>query len=644
MGDFHFLRPWWLLAVPFGVALIVRLFRMQARGGGWRRIVDRPLQPLVLSEAGTQAGHRWPLAAALAAWVLASVAMAGPAWERLPVPAFRSDEALVVVLDMSRSMDAADLEPSRLARAKLKLLSLLESRTSGQTGLVVFSSHAFTVTPLTTDNRTVAALVSALSTDIMPSQGTVIEAGLEKAASLLRQANVREGRMLLISDGAASPDAISLASDLRDDGYELNVLGVGTQDGAPIPQQDGGFLTDGRGNVVVPRLDPRSLARLAEAGGGRFSPLTANDSDLERLLPVQQAGGVSAGADDDERVAEIWRDAGPWLALLLLPLLATGFRRGWVAVWLCALLIVPPGVGAQPPASAADGGASAASDERGGSWWGERWQSLWSRPDQRGAAAMDEERHARAAELFDDRQWRAAASYRAGDYADSAAALEGLDSASAHYNRGNALARDGRVEQAIAAYERALELEPDHDDARHNRDLLEELLDENQPEQQASSGEPEQQDPESPQDGEQGERSGDEQQADDAQSGEPQQRRAQSPQDGGSSQGEPSDGADEEPAEQTADAEAGSEGSDAPGEAEAEPEPREGRQAEADAQADAAGEDDVEQWASDQAAEQWLRRIEQDPGGLLRRKFLYQYQRRDQDGNPVWQGEETRPW
>src|SRR5690606_41941672 len=109
--NFHFLRPAWLLALPVGVALIVYAFRAQASGGAWRRVVDRALQPLVLTAADRYSGRRWPLIAALLAWSIATIALAGPAWERLPVPAFRSNEALVVALDLSRSMDAADLSP-----------------------------------------------------------------------------------------------------------------------------------------------------------------------------------------------------------------------------------------------------------------------------------------------------------------------------------------------------------------------------------------------------------------------------------------------------------------------------------------------------------------------------------------------------
>src|SRR5690606_38281110 len=230
----HFLRPAWLIALPLGAVLIFAALRAQASGGAWRRVVDRALQPLVLSDSDRYSGRRLPLLGALFAWAVATIALAGPTWERLPVPAFRSNEALVVALDLSRSMDAADLPPSRITRAKLKLLSLLDRRDGGQTGLVVFSAHAFTVTPLTTDTRTIASLVAALTTDIMPSQGSRIDVGLAKAAALLRQANVTNGRILLMTDAPPSARDVAAARALAAEGIAVSVLAIGTEDGAPI--------------------------------------------------------------------------------------------------------------------------------------------------------------------------------------------------------------------------------------------------------------------------------------------------------------------------------------------------------------------------------------------------------------------------
>src|SRR6185369_14687102 len=186
--------------LPVALWLIWRVVGGRAEGGGWRTLVDPGLRAHVLAEPEVLRESRWPLIALAGCAVLALVALAGPAWERLPVPAFRSDEALVVALDLSRSMDAGDVEPSRLARAKLKLLDLLEKRSAGQTALLVFTTHAFTVTPLTTDTRTIASLVGAISTDIMPTRGGSLAAGLDKARALLRQTGVRSGDVLLITD------------------------------------------------------------------------------------------------------------------------------------------------------------------------------------------------------------------------------------------------------------------------------------------------------------------------------------------------------------------------------------------------------------------------------------------------------------
>jgi Ca-activated chloride channel family protein len=260
VAEFHFLRPLWLLVLPVGAWLIWQLLRGRADSGGWRSVVEASLRPHVLAEPAVLRDSRLALFVALAAWLVAIVALAGPTWERLPVPAFRSDEALVVALDLSRSMNAGDVEPSRLERAKLKLLDLLERRAAGQTALVVFSTHAFTVTPLTTDTRTISSLISAVDTDIMPTQGGSVAAGLERAAMLLDQTGLRRGDVLLITDSEVADRDLDAAGKLFRDGYRVSVLAVGTEQGAPIPRREGGFVTDDNGQVVVPQVDAAAAA------------------------------------------------------------------------------------------------------------------------------------------------------------------------------------------------------------------------------------------------------------------------------------------------------------------------------------------------------------------------------------------------
>ena len=381
-ADFHWIRPEWLLAVPVVVVIAVLLARRQLGAGHWRGVVDPALMPHVLSRTpGRGTDWRWWLLGL--AGVIASIALAGPSWQRVEQPVFRAEQALVIALDLSRSMDAQDIEPSRLARARLKILGMLERRESGQTALLVYTSNAFTVTPLTDDNDTIAALVNSLTTDIMPSRGSYPEIGIRKGQALLEQAGVGYGEVLLIADGGASPSAEEAARELREAGFTLSVLGVGTREGAPIPRTSGGFVTDNRGQIAVARLEERGLQDLAGAGGGRFAVLSPDDGDIDYLLSGEVR--AAATASKDSLASDQWREEGPWLVLLLLPLAALAFRRGWVLVLLVFVAPLPQ------QARAAI------------------WDDLWLNKDQQAQRALEQGNPADAAVLFEDPEWRGVA-------------------------------------------------------------------------------------------------------------------------------------------------------------------------------------------------------------------------------------------
>ncbi|MDJ0759250.1 MAG: VWA domain-containing protein [Woeseiaceae bacterium] len=597
LSDLNFIRPELLWGIPVVIVTAFLLARRHLAAGSWMDVIDERLAPHVLS--GTQ--HQ---SSSLPWWLLgitgslAFVALAGPTWERVQQPVYRSDQAMVVALDLSRSMDAQDVAPSRLLRSRLKILDLLERRATGQTALVVYSANAFTVTPLTDDTDTIAALVNSLGTDIMPSRGSYPVAAIEKGQRLLEQAGVSYGEVLLITDGGTSPAAERYARELLESGYTLSILGVGTREGAPIPRQNGGFVTDGSGNIAVPRLEESDLRKLASAGGGRYATLSADSQDLDYLLSGEVTGDVGAegSAADESLSTDQWREEGPWLVLLILPLAALAFRRGWVLLLLVFVLPVMP---AQ---------ASVFDD----------FKALFQNNDQKGRAALADGDPERAAELFEDPDWQNVALYRNGDFKEAAARFAESGDARNLYNLGNSMAKLGEFESALDAYEQVLEMDPADEDAAYNRDLVQELMSQQEQQEQQQS--------------EQGEGDGEESDSENSQ---------QSEQEGEQSDGQ-SDGES-----QNSDAE-----QQDPNEEDLEALQEELQRAAEEQQQSEQQLSEAEltklRYAQEQeqAMEQWLRRIPNDPGGLLRRKFRYQYQRegQDQDGNNLWPDNEVQPW
>ena len=439
--DLHWIRPLWLLALPLAALPWIPGRRS---GGPWIRVVDPALAPFVLRRRGAQGGWLGRFAASLGLAVCL-LALAGPAWRQAPQSFNRSADQLVVLLDVSRSMLAGDLSPSRLERARLKVKESLRLRAGGGTGLVAFSGHAFTVAPVTTDAATVVNLLDVLAPDIMPSRGSNVATAIARGQRLLEQAEARRGRLLLLTDSAGGERAVNAARKLRDAGHTLLVLGAATRDGAPVPDMQGGFLRSRDSGLVLSRPDQDALLRLAREGGGAYRPISAGNADLEELLrrgSLARAGAAVAVAERDMQ-ARRWRDEGPLLLILLAPLVALAFRRGWA---LALVLAVPLG------AFASDG------------WF--------TSSDRQGARAFQQGDFPRAEALFDDPAWKAAALYRQGRFHAAARLLEPSRTPAGRYNRATALALAGDIPDAIRLYEELLLEHPGYADARHNLAVL----------------------------------------------------------------------------------------------------------------------------------------------------------------------------
>lgn len=659
LGEFHFLRPAWLLAVllvPFGIWL---WRRTRSAANRWASLVDAHLLPhlLVTGSAQRRGTAAW-LAASL--WVLACLALAGPAWEREPMPLYRNDAARVIALELAPTMLASDIRPSRLERARYRINDILDASRDQQTALIAYAGDAFVVAPLTSDVNTVRNLLDALTPDVMPVAGNATDKAIDSAVRLIRQAGLNKGDIILVADSAGE-GAIESARAAQADGMRVSVLGVGSDKGAPIPLGGGGFLSDDKGNIVLPRLDEAGLRQLASAGGGRYARLDADGHDLATLLDASAVDARDAPASTGESARSArFVDRGAWLILPMLVLALLCFRRGWLVVFVLAVAV--------PPRAQAF-----------------EWADLWSRPDQRAAAALAEGRAADAKALAKDPALQGSAAYRADDFAAAGKAWNKLDTADAHYNRGNALAKQGEYEKAIQAYDAALAKAPGMEDAKANRKAVEEWLKRHQEQEQKSNQSQNQQGQSS--DSKQGS-SG---QSSQAQSGQDESSSESKPeqsegsdfkstqeQQGDQSAGQPSgaeQGQDAKPPEQAHDGKAGSDaskpadpGQDQPSPGQEPPADGKGSDAaEAQSQAEAAASEaqraedqgklsqaidqalkqptegtgrGVTRTPEEQAAEenrqalqQWLQRIPDDPGGLLRRKFQLEHQRRQREGD-----------
>lgn len=630
VSQFHFVRPLWLLALLPWLLILLSLWRRHNHGGVWEKIIDPRLRPFVLMGASSTRRSRLALWLGAIVAALMILAQAGPVWEKRPQPLFQQQSALVIALDLSRSMDAGDLSPSRLARARFKVNDILDRRKDGQTALLVWAATPFTVTPLTDDVKTIRSLLPSLSTTMMPAQGSRADRAIDKAVELMKNAGQLHGDILLLTDGAGG-DARAAAQTARRQGYRISVLAIGSREGAPVPLPGGGFLKDRDGGIVIPKLDSASLRQLAQLGGGGFMQLSANDNDVNTLLaPINQPHLDQPGKKTTLNT-DSWYEQGPWLLLLALPLAALLFRRGEVFLLLVFLLPLPQ------PAQAFE------------------WQDLWLNKNQQAEKLMQQKKPEVAAEKFTDPRWKAAAQYRAGHYPQAGKTLEKFDDADSWYNRGNALAKAGQLPQALSAYEEALKRNPQLDDAGYNKQLIEKALQQQQKQQQKEQQKQGQQQgqPSSQQQGQdaQSQQSKDSQsQKSQSQDSKPQDAKGSAAQEKKQDPSKDSSASDTTTQQQSGQAEDKKTSAAKPSEEEKDPkkQPANAEQTPAtkppanhapEQNASAADTADEQPLTDEQrATQQWLRRIPDDPGGLLRRKFRYQYQQQSQDS------QESQPW
>jgi len=667
VNNFHFIRPWWLLAFVALFLVIFLLKKIRYYQSPWQHFLPSHLASALLENSQSQAAKTASASSQTRYWLKPLIigsciifSLAGPAWQKLPQPVYQLERGAVLIMDMSYSMYATDVKPNRLTRARYKAIDLLKKINEGDVGLIAYAGDAFIISPLTQDVRNIELLLPSLSPDIMPVHGANALAALTLADQTLKNAGHISGDIYWFTDDIDNEEMLDVYDWANDNNHKLNILGVGSTTGAPIKLSSGKLLKDNRGAIVIPKLPESRLSAIAQRSRGVYHTMTNDDADIKALtahlsvslddtLDSQTSNNSAEQESKQAMQGDQYQEQGPWLLLIILPFILSYFRRGSSILaisWLMPLTLLFSFASVSPSSYAAEpnktqtaakiaptSSTAADSAESNVSGASQLWQDLWQTSDQQAQQHYQQKDYQQAAKQFKDSQWQGSAHYKAGDYEQALQAFKQNDSAQALYNQGNSLAQLQKVDEAIDAYKAALEKDPDLSDAKDNLAKLEQLKKQQEQQEQQSQGDQENQDSQEQSDDDQQE-SKENQGEQQSQDGQPQDQ-SQDDQQQSSPENKEGEQQDEEKENQSQ---------------EAKQKEQEQKEKEKEEQAAKAKESDEEQQGeekslaqqaidnkaqeTEQKHQQLLNKVTDDPYLLLRNKMRLEYQKRRHEGTP----------
>jgi len=508
--NFHFVRPFWLLAIIVLFFVLWLLKKHRFHQSPWQKILPPHLSQVLVEGANQSlAPNKQPLyerlflSRPLFIGLLSIFALAGPVWQKLPQPVYQTERGSVLIMDMSYSMYATDIKPNRLTRARFKAIDLLNKINDGDVGLIAYAGDAFVISPLTQDIKNIELLLPSLTPEIMPELGSNPYAALSLAHKMLTNAGHLTGNIYWFTDDVDNEELNDIFDWSSKHGHRLNILGIGSTNGAPIKLPSGELLKDNNGAIVIPRLPKQKLQSLAARGQGNYQTISIDDTDIDNLtLTFNILDSHKSKQQQSMQTGDQWQEQGAWLLLLVLPLALSYFRRGGAILLLpltCLPLMFLLSMSLLSPVSYANESRSNSENTPEPSFLQKTWQDLWQTKNQRAQQQYNQKNYQDAAQLFEDSQWQGSAHYKAGNYQqalDTFTQGKQADSANSLYNQGNALAQMQKYDQAIDAYEQALKKNPDLQDAKDNLEKLKQQKQEQEKNVQSEDGKPEKNKPE----------------------------------------------------------------------------------------------------------------------------------------------------
>lgn len=460
LNQLHFAHPLWLwggIAVPLLWIAFLLFYRTQRSVHQLEKFIDSHLLPYLLVNKAHKEKSIWKTFLLWSVvWSFLTLALAGPRWSFREMETFSQDQSLVILLDLSESMNATDIKPSRLVRAKQKIEDLLNISKGVKIGLIAFAADSHMITPITDDKETIRHLLPSLDTDLVYVQGSRLSPALVMASTMLESESGNNKALLVISDGGFEDSiAIVTAKKMAEKGIVIHVMGVGTTEGAPIFDKRNAAK---KGTPIISKLEKDRLTEISLVGNGRY--LEAHYSDHDEITILKELEKRAEAQVLIGKKNQFWDERFYLIIFPVLPIILWWFRRGYVFAMI--LLLLTPTVSVE--ASVKD---------------------YFKNSEELGKQALEDNDFETAINTFQDPYRKGVANYKAGNYVEAEkmfrqSAREEVASSSA-YNIGNSLVKQGKYEDAITAYEEVLKKWPDHIKAKENLELLKKMIAQDKP-------------------------------------------------------------------------------------------------------------------------------------------------------------------
>ncbi len=414
--NFHFLRPWLLILLLLPAALYFLQKKEYGNVSSWESVCDKDLLPYLLIK-GSNHRRRNIFRLILLGFVCAIIAAAGPSYRQKEIPPLYQQNPVMISINISTDMESNDIKPSRLSRAKYLISDLIKMLPNSQIGLEAYSSEPFEIVPVSEDAAIIENILPAVEYDIMPENGNRIDRAIEFAVSGLQNAGFGFGNIVIVaSDGGSNvSNAIKVAKEAAGKGFFVSIADISYQKNELLPQ-------------------------IAAAGKGRYFNLSDNINQLAEFIKKSE----NEHFEQSQNLTAVWEDAGYYLLFVPLLCVLLLFRRGILSAFVLISLL-------------------AANNAYAGFFLNKNQEALQQ---------FENKNYEEAAQNFDDAQWQASALYKAEKFDEAYQKFSADNSVTGLYNQGNALAKGGKIEDAIKKYEEVLQKEPDHEDAKFNLEYL----------------------------------------------------------------------------------------------------------------------------------------------------------------------------